>query len=69
MADAGEVLFEPIGMKAFGREFFGAAQIIFFIFLMYGCAGSSFVYGTLADTESVDLGEVTCSPGRLRSTR
>lgn len=34
MADAGEVLFEPIGMKAFGREFFGAAQIIFFIFVM-----------------------------------
>ena len=34
MADAGEVLFKPIGMGAFGREFFGTAQIIFLIFLM-----------------------------------
>jgi amino acid permease len=34
MADAGEVLFEPIGMGAIGREFFGTAQIIFLIFIM-----------------------------------
>ena len=34
MADAGEVLFTPIGMGAIGREFFGTAQIIFLIFIM-----------------------------------
>ncbi|KAK5173159.1 uncharacterized protein LTR77_003281 [Saxophila tyrrhenica] len=34
MADAGEVLFRPIGWGGFGREFFGAAQVIFLIFIM-----------------------------------
>ena len=36
MADAGEVLFAPWGRVAsvIAREFFGAAQIIFYIFLM-----------------------------------
>ena len=33
-ADAGEVLFAPIGWGAFGKEFFGAAQTIFLIFTM-----------------------------------
>lgn len=55
MADAGEVLFEPIGMKAFGREFFGAAQIIFFIFIM----GSHVLTWTIAlDTIT---GHPTCT--------
>jgi hypothetical protein len=34
MADAGEVLFEPIGMAAIGREVFGTAQCIFLVFIM-----------------------------------
>lgn len=34
MADAGEVLFTPIGMGAIGREVFGTAQVIFLIFIM-----------------------------------
>lgn len=33
-ADAGEILFTPLGAGAFGREFFGAAQVIFLIFSM-----------------------------------
>ncbi|KAI9720996.1 MAG: hypothetical protein M1828_005468 [Chrysothrix sp. TS-e1954] len=33
-ADAGEVLFSPIGLGAFGREFFGIAQVIFLVFSM-----------------------------------
>jgi hypothetical protein len=34
MADAFEILFEPLGMPRFGREFGGAAQTIFLIFSM-----------------------------------
>lgn len=33
-ADAGEVLFAPVGLGSFGKEFFGAAQTIFLIFSM-----------------------------------
>lgn len=33
-ADAGEVLLTPLGIGAFGREFFGAAQTIFLVFSM-----------------------------------
>lgn len=31
-ADAGEILFAPIGMAKIGKEFFGAAQLLFLIF-------------------------------------
>ncbi|KAF2144509.1 uncharacterized protein K452DRAFT_349612 [Aplosporella prunicola CBS 121167] len=34
MADVGEILFEPWGMAAFGREFLGAAQTLLLIFTM-----------------------------------
>ena len=34
MADAGEILFKPLGMPRVGREVLGAAQIIFYIFVM-----------------------------------
>jgi hypothetical protein len=34
MADAFEILFKPLGMPRFGREFGGAAQTIFLIFSM-----------------------------------
>jgi hypothetical protein len=34
MADAFEILFEPLGMPRFGRELGGAAQTIFLIFSM-----------------------------------
>jgi hypothetical protein len=34
MADAFEILFEPLGMPKVGREFGGAAQTIFLIFSM-----------------------------------
>lgn len=34
MADAGEVLLAPLGMDRFGKEFFGAAQVIFLVFTM-----------------------------------
>lgn len=34
MADAGEVLFAPIGMAKFGREFFGVAQMLLLVFIM-----------------------------------
>lgn len=34
MADAGEVILAPLGLGALGREVFGAAQLIFLIFLM-----------------------------------
>lgn len=33
-ADAGEILFKPIGMGAIGREVFGIGQVIFLVFLM-----------------------------------
>ena len=33
-ADAGEILFAPIGMARFGKEFLGAAQVIFLVFSM-----------------------------------
>ena len=33
-ADAGEILFRPLGWGVFGREFFGAAQVLFWIFTM-----------------------------------
>ena len=34
MGDAGEVLFAPLGMAVFGREFLGAAQLMVIIFIM-----------------------------------
>lgn len=34
MADAGEVLFRPIGLARFGREFLGTAQLLFLVFIM-----------------------------------
>ncbi|KZF21491.1 amino acid transporter [Xylona heveae TC161] len=34
MADAGEVLFQPLGMGRFGKELFGAAQTLYLIFSM-----------------------------------
>lgn len=34
MADAGEILFKPLGMPRFGKEFLGAGSIIFLIFCM-----------------------------------
>ncbi|KAJ6129382.1 hypothetical protein N7512_002162 [Penicillium capsulatum] len=34
MADAGEVLFAPIGLAPFGRELLGTAQLLFLIFIM-----------------------------------
>lgn len=55
MADAGEVLFEPIGWGSVGREVFGAAQVIFLIFIM----GSHILTWIIAlNTIS---GHVTCS--------
>lgn len=57
MADAGEILFEPLGnrMKAFGREFFGLAQVIFYLFNL----GSHVLTWTIAfDTIT---GHATCN--------
>ncbi|KAJ5875056.1 uncharacterized protein N7473_012403 [Penicillium subrubescens] len=34
MADAGEVLFRPLGLARFGREFLGTAQLLFLVFIM-----------------------------------
>ncbi|KAJ5273711.1 hypothetical protein N7478_008836 [Penicillium angulare] len=34
MADVGEVLFEPLGLPKFGREFLGTGQLLFLIFIM-----------------------------------
>lgn len=34
MADAGEILFGPLGLPRFGREFMGTAQLLFLIFIM-----------------------------------
>lgn len=34
MADVGEILFKPLGMPRFGKEFLGTAQTIFLIFSM-----------------------------------
>jgi hypothetical protein len=34
MADVGEILLAPLGMAAIGREVFGAAQILFLVFVM-----------------------------------
>lgn len=34
MADAGEVLFQPIGLGRFGREFLGTGQLLFLVFIM-----------------------------------
>ncbi|KAJ5354373.1 uncharacterized protein N7496_012806 [Penicillium cataractarum] len=34
MADAGEVLFGPIGLARVGREFLGTAQLLFLVFIM-----------------------------------
>ncbi|KAK4864675.1 hypothetical protein LT330_009670 [Penicillium expansum] len=34
MGDAGEVMFHPIGLARFGREFLGSAQLLFLIFVM-----------------------------------
>ena len=55
MADAGEVLFAPLGMAAIGREFFGAAQIIFLIFIM----GSHVLTFTIAFNTMT--GHATCT--------
>ena len=57
MADAGEVLFTPLGPRAasIGREFFGAAQIIFLIMIM----GSHILTWIIAF--NTITGHVTCS--------
>ena len=55
MADAGEVLFAPLGMGAIGREAFGTAQIIFLIMLM----GSHVL--TFEIAFNVMTGHPTCS--------
>ncbi|OQE13288.1 hypothetical protein PENFLA_c051G03026 [Penicillium flavigenum] len=34
MGDAGEVMFHPMGLARFGREFLGTAQLLFLIFVM-----------------------------------
>lgn len=34
MADAGEVMFAPIGLASLGRELLGTAQLLFLIFIM-----------------------------------
>ncbi|OQE36812.1 hypothetical protein PENCOP_c011G05766 [Penicillium coprophilum] len=34
MGDAGELLFYPLGLSRFGREFLGTAQLLFLIFVM-----------------------------------
>ncbi|KAJ5081075.1 hypothetical protein N7456_013313 [Penicillium angulare] len=34
MADVGEVLFAPLGLSKFGREFLGTGQLLFLIFIM-----------------------------------
>ncbi|KAI3293272.1 hypothetical protein DTO002I6_4923 [Penicillium roqueforti] len=34
MGDAGEVMFHPLGLARFGREFLGTAQLLFLIFVM-----------------------------------
>ncbi|KAJ5781303.1 hypothetical protein N7457_006463 [Penicillium paradoxum] len=34
MGDAGEILFRPLGLPRFGREFMGTAQLLFLIFVM-----------------------------------
>jgi hypothetical protein len=34
MGDAGEVLFTPLGLARFGREFLGTAQLLFLVFIM-----------------------------------
>lgn len=34
MADVGEVLFAPLGLGRFGREFLGTGQLLFLIFIM-----------------------------------
>ncbi|KGO75999.1 Amino acid transporter, transmembrane [Penicillium italicum] len=34
MGDAGEVMFHPLGLARFGREFLGSAQLLFLIFVM-----------------------------------
>lgn len=55
MADAGEVLCEPLGMGAFGREFGGAAQTIFLVFTM----GSHILTFTIA--MNAITGHATCT--------
>ncbi|KAJ5353410.1 hypothetical protein N7452_002384 [Penicillium brevicompactum] len=55
MADAGEVLFEPIGLGKFGREFLGTAQLLFLIFVM----GSHLLTFTVMMDTLTDHG--TCS--------
>jgi len=34
MADAGEILFRPLGMPRFGKELIGAGSVLFLVFLM-----------------------------------
>ncbi|QKX53845.1 uncharacterized protein TRUGW13939_00925 [Talaromyces rugulosus] len=34
MADAGDVLFAPLGLARFGREFLGTGQLLFLVFIM-----------------------------------
>ncbi|CAG8104657.1 unnamed protein product [Penicillium olsonii] len=55
MADAGEVLFGPIGWGKFGREFLGTAQLLFLIFVM----GSHLLTFTVMMDTLTDHG--TCS--------
>ncbi|CAG8422982.1 unnamed protein product [Penicillium salamii] len=55
MADAGEVLFGPIGWGKFGREYLGTAQLLFLIFVM----GSHLLTFTVMMDTVTDHG--TCS--------
>ncbi|KAJ5125027.1 uncharacterized protein N7515_008852 [Penicillium bovifimosum] len=55
MGDAGEVLFRPLGIPRFGREFLGTAQLLFLIFIM----GSHILTFTVMMNTLTDHG--TCS--------
>ena len=55
MADVGEILFAPLGCPGFGREFLGAAQIIFLIF----SAASHVLTWTIAFNTMTDHGTCT----------
>ncbi|KAL9083988.1 MAG: hypothetical protein Q9159_005481 [Coniocarpon cinnabarinum] len=59
MADAGAILFAPLGMEAIGREFFGAAQVIFLIFTM----GSHILTWTIMIWTMTDGNTAHCAIG------
>ena len=55
MAEAGEILFKPLGCPRFGKEFLGTAQVIFWIFTM----GSHILTWTIAMNTITD--SATCT--------